>query len=68
LLRLGDRSALPDVVDELEVDDVARRAEALRLLVAGGVDAQGYDPDAAPEARRAAVAALRKNVPGAARK
>lgn len=68
LLRLGDRSALPDLVDALDVDDVASRAEALRLLLAGGVNPQGFDPDAAAEARAAAISKIRKNVPGAARR
>lgn len=57
LLRLGDRSGLVDLAADLRSDDVAVRAEALRLVRAAGRDVPGYDPDASPEARDAAAAA-----------
>jgi HEAT repeat protein len=59
LLRLGDASAAEDLLAELACEDVARRADALGLLTAAGVSDSGYEPDAAPDLRNAAIERIR---------
>jgi HEAT repeat protein len=57
-LLLGDRTAIEDFCRELRCDDVARQADAVRMLRAAHVDLHGFDPDGPPEAREAAVKAI----------
>lgn len=70
LLRLGDRSGLADLIAELRCDDVARRADARRVLRACGLEVAGFAPDGPPEARSRAVDAFEREqgVPPGARK
>jgi hypothetical protein len=68
LLRFCDRSCVGDLASELRCDEVARRAEALRLVRAAGEEVPGYDPDAAPEVRDGAVRAFEAAVPGGERR
>jgi len=62
LLRLGDRSGMPDLVAELRSGDVARRTAAAQALAQAGVDLGGYDPDAPPQQREDTVRELERGL------
>jgi hypothetical protein len=56
VLRLAFRASIGDIVTQLRNnDDAALRTDAVRALAAAGIDLRGYDPDAPPEAREAAI-------------
>ena len=67
-LLLGDRGGVADLCAALRSGDVAIRADAVRYLRTARADLHGFDVDAAPQAREAAVAAIEADVSQSAHK